>query len=66
MLYIFHCQYKQVKGTDYESVIEESLEFTEDRPFNDLRYPMTSSKLHDLGWRPEVTWQKGLEETGTS
>ena len=34
-----------------------------DRPFNDLRYPLDCSKLHDLGWSEEVTWTVGLRRT---
>ena len=34
-----------------------------DRPFNDLRYPLDCAKLHDLGWREEVTWEDGLRRT---
>jgi len=39
------------------------LEFVEDRPYNDLRYSMDSSRLHELGWRPRVPWQEGMEQT---
>ncbi|MDM7912674.1 MAG: dTDP-glucose 4,6-dehydratase [Methanotrichaceae archaeon] len=39
-------------------------EFVEDRPGHDLRYSLDSSKIRDeLGWRPRLTFESGLEET---
>ena len=34
-----------------------------DRKFNDLRYTINSTKLHELGWREEWSWEKGLATT---
>jgi dTDP-glucose 4,6-dehydratase len=35
-----------------------------DRPGHDARYLLNSTKIaHELGWMPEVIWEKGLEET---
>jgi dTDP-glucose 4,6-dehydratase len=34
-----------------------------DRPGHDRRYSLDSSKLHGLGWRPEVSFADGLSET---
>ena len=34
-----------------------------DRKFNDLRYTINSSKLHELGWKEEMTWEEGLKTT---
>jgi len=39
------------------------LEFVEDRPYNDLRYSMDSSRLHELGWSPQISWQQGMDQT---
>ena len=39
------------------------LTFVEDRVFNDLRYHINSSRLIELGWREEVTWEEGLAKT---
>jgi len=33
------------------------------RPTNDLRYPMNSEKMHNLGWRPKVAWKEGIKTT---
>jgi UDP-glucose 4,6-dehydratase len=42
---------------------EELITFVPDRKFNDLRYTINSSKLHELGWKEEVTWEDGLNQT---
>jgi len=34
--------------------------FVPDRKFNDLRYTINSSKLHELGWEEEMPWEEGL------
>ena len=35
----------------------------DDRPGHDRRYSLDSSKLHELGWRPERDFETGLAET---
>lgn len=42
---------------------KELITYVPDRKFNDLRYTINSSKLHQLGWKEEVTWEDGLTET---
>jgi UDP-glucose 4,6-dehydratase len=37
--------------------------FVEDRPFNDFRYSIDSTKLHELGWVEQKSWDDGLQET---
>jgi len=38
--------------------------YVKDRPGHDLRYAIDASKIEDeLGWRPSVTFNKGLEKT---
>ena len=38
--------------------------FVTDRPGHDLRYAIDSSKLQqELGWKPSVTFEQGLEKT---
>lgn len=39
---------------------QQRIEFCEDRNYNDKRYYINSSKLMNLGWRPKVTFEKGL------
>ncbi|KAH6585558.1 hypothetical protein BASA50_001167 [Batrachochytrium salamandrivorans] len=42
---------------------QESIVFVEDRAFNDCRYAINSSKIHNLGWRPVVAFEDGLRMT---
>lgn len=35
--------------------------YVPDRPFNDKRYFISNSKLKRLGWKPTITFDKGLE-----
>jgi len=42
---------------------KEHISFVEDRAFNDVRYYISSEKLHKLGWSPQVTFDKGLQAT---
>ncbi|KAK2889694.1 hypothetical protein Q8A67_015069 [Cirrhinus molitorella] len=46
-----------------EEALDDWMEFVEDRPVTELRYPMISDKLHTLGWRPKVTWKQGIRRT---
>lgn len=47
----------------YENEEEKWLTFVPDRKFNDLRYTINSSKLHELGWKEEMPWEEGLKTT---
>jgi len=42
---------------------EELITFVPDRKFNDLRYTINSSKLHELGWTEQKSFEEGLAET---
>lgn len=53
----------QLKGVSTEEEIAQFLEYVEDRPYNDLRYSMDSTRLRQLGWSPQVTWQQGIDKT---
>jgi dTDP-glucose 4,6-dehydratase len=51
---------EQIPGID----ITDPVMFVEDRRGHDRRYAIDSSKIrHDLGWRPERSFDTGLEET---
>ncbi|MBI3011318.1 MAG: dTDP-glucose 4,6-dehydratase [Candidatus Omnitrophica bacterium] len=39
------------------------LELVTDRPGHDRRYAMDDAKLRALGWRPQVSFERGLRET---
>ena len=47
-------------GNDKE---KEMMTFVEDRIFNDHRYFINSEKLHDLGWKEQVSWEDGIKTT---
>lgn len=41
---------------------EDLIEFVEDRKGHDQRYAVDSTKLRKLGWKPETSFEEGLEE----
>jgi len=49
------------KGTS-----QKLITFVKDRPGHDLRYAIDATKIErELGWRPSVTFEQGLEKTVT-
>ena len=40
----------------------DSIEFVEDRPYNDKRYHINNDKLKELGWNPLVEFDEGLRK----
>lgn len=43
---------------------EKLISFVKDRPGHDLRYAIDASKINkELGWKPSVTFEEGLERT---
>lgn len=49
----------RVKGTS-----EMLIAYVKDRPGHDLRYAIDASKINkELGWKPSVTFEQGLERT---
>ena len=44
---------------------ESLIKTVTDRPGHDRRYALDCSKLHGLGWRPEVLFDRGLADTVT-
>ena len=47
----------------YADEEDKWLVYVPDRKFNDLRYTINSSKLHELGWKEEMSWDEGLATT---
>ena len=43
--------------------IEDGIKFVEDRLFNDFRYFLDNVKMDNLGWKPEISWEVGLQRT---
>jgi dTDP-glucose 4,6-dehydratase len=39
------------------------INFVRDRPFNDKRYSVNVDKLYALGWRPQISFEEGLDKT---
>jgi dTDP-D-glucose 4,6-dehydratase len=46
-----------------EKDVSRHIECVEDRAFNDMRYDISTSKLHALGWRPQISFDEGLRHT---
>ena len=57
--------FKQILGHIYPNVISIDNFYTviQDRPFNDLHYPINDNKLKSLGFKQTISWEKGLQET---
>lgn len=44
---------------------EDLIEFVEDRPGHDQRYALTTTKIEALGWKPQWSFEDGLQRTVT-
>ena len=42
---------------------DSMLQYIKDRPGHDRRYAVDSSKIRDMGWKPSLTFEEGLEKT---
>jgi dTDP-D-glucose 4,6-dehydratase len=45
-----------------EVKLEDYIEFTEDRPYNDGRYYISNEKLKELGWKQKIGFEEGLKK----
>jgi len=50
---------KKIKGE--KAVIEDYIEYIEDRPFNDQRYYISNAKLKKLGWEIFIGFEEGID-----
>lgn len=58
------CQRMDEKLGRTEGESAKLITFVKDRPGHDLRYAIDASKINlELGWKPSVTFEEGLEET---
>jgi dTDP-glucose 4,6-dehydratase len=58
------CNIMDKKLNRAEGTSEKLITYVTDRPGHDLRYAIDSSKLQkELGWKPSVTFEQGLEKT---
>lgn len=58
------CSIMDYKLGREEGTSEKLITYVKDRPGHDLRYAIDASKIHkELGWKPSVTFEQGLEKT---
>ena len=58
------CQIMDKKLNRTAGSTAELITYVTDRPGHDLRYAIDASKINsELGWKPSVTFEEGLEET---
>ncbi|OMQ09835.1 dTDP-glucose 4,6-dehydratase [[Flexibacter] sp. ATCC 35103] len=58
------CQIMDQKLGRTEGTSQELITYVKDRPGHDLRYAIDASKINkELGWKPSVTFEEGLEKT---
>ena len=50
-----------IKGCDEK--IEDWIEYTKDRNFNDFRYAIDTQKLNNIGWKKTINFNEGLKRT---
>lgn len=58
------CKIMDSKLGKEEGTSEKLITYVKDRPGHDLRYAIDASKINkELGWKPSVTFEQGLEKT---
>jgi len=58
------CQIMDSKLGREPGTSEQLIAYVKDRPGHDLRYAIDASKINkELGWKPSVTFEQGLERT---
>ncbi|MDL2143308.1 dTDP-glucose 4,6-dehydratase [Flavobacterium tructae] len=58
------CQIMDQKLSRQEGTSQGLITYVKDRPGHDLRYAIDASKINkELGWKPSVTFEEGLEKT---
>ncbi len=58
------CQQMDIKLGNPAGTSEQLISYVKDRPGHDLRYAIDASKINkELGWKPSVTFEEGLEKT---
>ena len=50
----------KIKGE--EALVEDWIEYIEDRPFNDKRYYISNYKLKELGWEIKIGFKEGINK----
>jgi dTDP-glucose 4,6-dehydratase len=58
------CQIMDEKLGRNKGTSQDLITYVKDRPGHDLRYAIDASKINtELGWKPSVTFEEGLEKT---
>lgn len=58
------CQQMDKKLNREKGASEKLITYVKDRPGHDLRYAIDASKINkELGWKPSVTFEQGLDKT---
>jgi dTDP-glucose 4,6-dehydratase len=58
------CKQMDLELSREEGASEKLITYVKDRPGHDLRYAIDASKINkELGWKPSVTFEQGLEKT---
>ena len=58
------CQKMDIKLNRPAGTSAQLITYVKDRPGHDLRYAIDATKINkDLGWKPSVTFEQGLEKT---
>lgn len=58
------CKHMDIKLGRKKGTSETLITYVKDRPGHDLRYAIDASKIkNELGWKPSVTFEQGLEKT---
>lgn len=52
---------KLAKALRPDEDVNSLIEYVQDREFNDYRYCIDTKKLRNLGWKPKVSFEEGLE-----
>ncbi|GAB1600363.1 dTDP-D-glucose 4,6-dehydratase-like, partial [Argonauta hians] len=54
---------KKIKNVSSKDEIDNYIEFTADRVYNDDQYQINYSKILKIGWKSQISWQTGIEKT---
>ncbi len=54
---------KIIKYLKPDDKIDDWIEYISDRNFNDYRYAIESNELRSLGWKEEINFEQGFQDT---
>jgi dTDP-glucose 4,6-dehydratase len=59
---VLHVAYMLIENIKETKDYDKWIEYVEDRPFNDMRYYISNSKLKELGWKITIKFEDGLKD----